>query len=38
MRCGDGHMAELPVNVHDLEVHHLDVLFPDHLHDLFGGF
>ena len=24
----DGHMAELPVNIHHLEVHHLDVLVP----------
>ena len=34
--CGNGDMAELSVNIHDLEVHHLDVFFLDKVHDIPG--
>ena len=31
-------MAELAVDIHHFEVHHLNSLVPDHLHDILRGF
>ena len=30
-------MAELAVNIHHFEVHHLDTVFPDHIHNVMCG-
>ena len=37
IRCGDGNMPELTVDVDDLEVHHLYILFLDERHNVFCG-